>query len=234
MSSLTYSCVIFDLDGTLVNTIADIAAAMNHALVKHGYPAAAIESYRPLIGNGIRRLAYDVLPDDAKSETLAATLSDEAVQYYAEQPVDYAKPYSGIIPAINELRRLKVKTAVLSNKPDTVTRLIIAKLFTADSFDYVTGERPGIARKPDPESSWEILAAIDRTPRQTMFAGDSEIDMETAKNIGCLPVGVSWGFRSAETIKKAGAAFVIHHPDDILRIVTGTTKILDLYNNPTG
>ncbi|MDR1469945.1 MAG: HAD family hydrolase [Spirochaetaceae bacterium] len=221
MSILKYSCVLFDLDGTLVDTIADIAAAMNHALAKHGFPPLDADRYRPLVGNGIRRLAYDALPEDAKSDSRAAIISGDAAQYYADHPADHSAPYPGIIPLLNELKRLKVKTAVLSNKPDTVTQLVIARLFTAGLFDCIAGERPGVARKPDPESSWEALAAMDRTPRQTMFAGDSEVDMETAKNIGCLPVGVDWGFRPVETIRKAGAALIIGRPQEILSIVLG-------------
>jgi phosphoglycolate phosphatase len=221
MGALKYSCVLFDLDGTLVDTIADIAAAMNHALAKYGYPTLEEDAYRLIVGNGIRRLAYDALPETEKNDSLAAIVSGEALRYYADHPVDYAKPYPGIAAVVGELKRQKVKTAVLSNKPDEVTRLVIAKLFSADLFDCVTGERPGIARKPDPESSWELLAIMDRTPRQTMLVGDSEVDMETAKNIGCLPVGVRWGFRTVETIKKAGASVIVDKPEEILHIVLG-------------
>jgi phosphoglycolate phosphatase len=221
MSSLKYSCVLFDLDGTLADTIADIAAAMNHALVKYGYPARDENTYRRFVGNGIRRLAYDMLPETEKNDSLAAVVSGEALRYYAEHPADYARPYPGIAAVINELKRQKVKTAVLSNKPDEIAQLVIAKLFNAELFDCVTGERPGVARKPDPESSWELLAVMDRTPRQTMLAGDSEVDMETAKNIGCLPVGVSWGFRSVDIIEKAGAALIINRPEEILQLVFG-------------
>jgi phosphoglycolate phosphatase len=221
MNSLKYSCVLFDLDGTLVDTIADIAAAMNHALIKYGYPARDEDAYRLLVGNGIRRLAYDALPETARNDSLAAIVSGEALQYYAQHPADCAKPYPGMAAVIGELKRQKVKTAVLSNKPDEITQLVIAKLFNAELFDCVTGERPGVARKPDPESSWELLAALDRTPRQTMLVGDSEVDMETAKNIGCLPVGVSWGFRTANTIEKAGAALIVNRPEELLQIVLG-------------
>jgi phosphoglycolate phosphatase len=219
MSGLAYSCVLFDLDGTLADTIADIACAMNHALTKHGFSPLDTDRYRPLVGNGIRRLAYDALPRDAASDSRAAVIAGEAARYYAEHPADYTSPYPGIIHLLSELKRLKVKTAVLSNKPDAVTQLVIAKLFTADLFDYVAGERPGVARKPDPQSSWEALAAMDRTPRQTMLVGDSEVDIETAKNIGCLPVGVSWGFCLVEKIRKAGVALIVNRPKEILSIV---------------
>jgi phosphoglycolate phosphatase len=221
MSSLKYSCVLFDLDGTLVDTIADIAAAMNHALAKYGYPARDENTYRRFVGNGIQRLAYDMLPETEKNDSLAAVVSGEAQRYYAEHPADYAKPYPGIATVLSELKRQKVKTAVLSNKPDEIVQLVIAKLFNAELFDCVTGERPGVARKPDPESSWELLAVMDRTPRQTMLIGDSEVDMETAKNIGCLPVGVAWGFRSVDIIEKAGAALIINRPEEILQLALG-------------
>jgi phosphoglycolate phosphatase len=221
MGLLKYSCVLFDLDGTLVDTIADIAAAMNYALVKYGYPAHDEAAYRHIVGKGIRRLAYDALPETVKNDSLAAIVAGESLRYYAEHPADYAKAYPGVATVISELKRQKVKTAVLSNKPDEIAQMVIAKLFNAELFDCVTGERPGVARKPDPESSWELLAVMDRTPRQTMLVGDSEIDMETAQNIGCLPVGVSWGFRSPDIIEKAGAAFIINRPEEILQIVFG-------------
>jgi phosphoglycolate phosphatase len=225
MGLLKYSCVLFDLDGTLVDTIADIAAAMNYALVKYGYPAHDEAAYRHIVGKGIRRLAYDALPETVKNDSLAAIVAGEALRYYAEHPADYAKAYPGVATVISELKRQKVKTAVLSNKPDEIAQMVIAKLFNAELFDCVTGERPGMARKPDPESSWELLAVMDRTPRQTMFVGDSEIDMETAQNIGCLPVGVSWGFRSPDIIEKAGAAFIINRPEEILQIVFGKDSL---------
>jgi phosphoglycolate phosphatase len=224
MNAPAYSCVLFGLDGTLVDTLADIAAAMNHALAKHGQPPLEPEAYRPLVGNGIRRLAYDALPERAKADALAQAVAAEAARYYAEHPADYARPYPGIVQAVGELKRRKVKTAVLSNKPDAVTQLVIAALFPAELFDGVAGERPGVARKPDPESSWELLAALDRTPRQTMFVGDSEVDMQTARNIGCLPVGVRWGFRTAAAIKEAGAALILNRPEEILLTALGKDR----------
>ena len=219
--NLKYRCVLFDLDGTLVDTIEDIAQAMNYALENHGFPPLTAADYRPLVGNGIRRLAYDAMPAGVRNESRAAIISADAARFYAEHPVDRSRPYPGIVELVGELKRLAVKTAVLSNKPDSVTRLVIDRLFTAGMFDEVAGERPGIARKPDPASSWEILSALDRTPRQTILAGDSEVDMETARNIGCLPVGVSWGFRPVERIQNAGAALIVDSPDGILRIVQG-------------
>jgi phosphoglycolate phosphatase len=216
---MSYSCVFFDLDGTLVDTIEDIAAAMNHAMAKHGFPPLRPEDYVPIVGNGVRRLAFDALPEDLRSESLASVLALDSAAYYVEHPVVFAKPYPGIQKLLAELKQKKIKTAVLSNKLDIATQLVIDALFPAGTFNAVAGERKDRPRKPDPGPAWEMLSSIDRTPRQTIFVGDSEVDIETAINIGCLPVGVSWGYRDVSVIVGAGAARVINKPAELLEVI---------------
>jgi phosphoglycolate phosphatase len=118
-----------------------------------------------------------------------------------------------------ELRRRKVRTAVFSNKPDAISRKVVEGLFPRGTFDLVQGEIPGLPRKPDPAGAWEILVQLELTPRETILMGDSEIDMETAVNTGCFPLGVSWGFRSRETLEKAGAARIIGKPEELLKML---------------
>ena len=211
-----YKCVIFDLDGTLVDTLGDIAASMNKSLELHGFPALRTEDYRDKVGWGIKRLAYLALPEEARNEETAELAAKDAARFYAETPVKYSVIYPGIPELLSILRQKKIKTAVLTNKPDPAAQKVIAGLFPPFSFDIVQGETGGKTRKPNPECVWELLVEFDLTPAGVIFLGDSEVDMETAVSAGCFPVGVSWGYRSRETIQKAGARRIIDTPEELL------------------
>ena len=215
---LKYKGVIFDLDGTLVDTLEDIAASMNKALLKRGFPELPAAEYRDKIGWGIKRLAFLSLPIEARCEEISVALAHDAANFYAENPIVYSRPYPGITELINELKQKKIKTAVLSNKPDAAAQKVITGLFQPASFDLVQGELEGRMRKPDPSSVWELLVDIDITPKDVIFMGDSEIDMETAVSSGCYALGVSWGYRSIETIIAAGAKRIIETPKDLLKL----------------
>ena len=213
---LKYKAVIFDLDGTLVDTLGDIAVNMNMALKRRGFPELPEEKYRDKIGWGIKRLAFLALPEEAQNEETAAQIAMEAAALYAENPLVHSKPYPGISELIGTLRQKKIKTAVLTNKPDPVAQKVITGLFPPSSFDIVQGEMSGRPRKPDPACVWEILVDLDFTPANVIFTGDSEVDMEIAIASGCFPLGVSWGYRSLEAIFRAGAKRVIEEPEEIL------------------
>jgi phosphoglycolate phosphatase len=217
-----YRCVLFDLDGTLVDTIDDIALSMNRALESQGFPAREPAEYPALVGRGIRNLARDCLPPGERTEENTGRVTEAAARFYAEKPVVRSRPYPGIPGLLAGLSQLKIRCAVLSNKPDAVARLVIGRLFPPDSFDLVQGEIPGVPRKPDPGAAWDILVSLGCTPRETIFMGDSEVDMETARNIGCFPLGVSWGFRPVETLEKAGAARIIQNPEELLDLIKET------------
>lgn len=219
---MRFKCVVFDLDGTLVNTLADIALAMNTALCDRGFPALPDAAYAGIVGNGIRRLAFLALPEEARDEKLAGELAEQAARLYAEKPVVHSKVYQGILELLYTLRSLKVKAAVLTNKPDPVARMVIDRLFPAGTFEAVQGELPGVPRKPDPASTWELLMKLDATPRETIFAGDSEVDLETALAAECSPLLVSWGFRSREALEKTGAPRIIDRPEELLSLVRET------------
>ncbi|MDR2177339.1 MAG: HAD family hydrolase [Treponema sp.] len=216
---MKYRCVLFDLDGTLVDTIADIALSMNRALEESGFSPRDPGEYPALVGRGIRKLALDSLPEKERNEENAALVAAAAARFYQERPVVHSKPYPGIPVLLSELARRKIHTAVLSNKPDPVTGMVIARLFPAGSFDIVRGEIPGVPRKPDPGAAWDILAQLGRAPHEAILAGDSEVDMETARNTGCFPLGVSWGFRSRQVLEDAGAALIINEPLELLRLL---------------
>jgi len=209
--------VIFDLDGTLVDTLGDIAANMNRALEKHGFPVLETGAYRERVGWGMRRLAALCLPADCIGE--AQAVADDATEFYANAPLVFTKPYPGIPELVAQLRQKKIRTAVLTNKPDSAAQAVVAGLFPAGSFDFVRGEITGRPRKPDPSCVWELLVEMDLQPAEVIFAGDSEVDIETAVSSGCFPLGVSWGYRSRETIMQAGARRIIDKPGEFLELI---------------
>ena len=209
--------VIFDLDGTLIDTLGDIAASMNKALETHGFPALEIDAYREKVGWGIRRLAALCLTENNKEAS--DTVAETATRFYSEAPLVFTKAYPGIPELVSELRQRKIKTAVLTNKPDPTAQLVVAGIFPQGSFYSVKGEIFGRPRKPDPACVWDLLVEMNLNPGDVIFAGDSEVDIETAVSSGCFPLGVSWGYRSRETITKAGARWIIDKPEELLEIL---------------
>jgi phosphoglycolate phosphatase len=224
---MKYRCIIFDCDGTLLDTPEDIASAMNQSLTQHGFPPAPLEKFRDMVGWGIFRLAALALPEEARIETNIQKIGSYAERLMKEQPLDsyLSKPYPGIPELLTQLvnlksqRSKKIALAVLSNKPDSALRNIMGKYFPPFTFDAICGLRPDLKPKPDPSSVWEILAEVGYSPGETIFVGDSEIDIATARNSGCFPLGVSWGFRSRTTIETAGAARIIDKPEDLWRLL---------------
>jgi phosphoglycolate phosphatase len=221
---MRFKCIIFDLDGTLADTLGDIAAAMNHALEARGFGALSLGSYAQIVGNGLRNLAREALPPSARdAETVDAAYRD-ALDYYREHPADHTKLYPGIAELIAELqgradRRSRIKTAVLSNKSDPLTQMVIGRLFPPQCFDLVFGDRQAFPRKPDPASTWDIITELDASPRETLFVGDSEIDLATARAAECNFLGVAWGFRGRQALEAAGADRIIDHPGELLELL---------------
>jgi phosphoglycolate phosphatase len=215
--TMKHKGVIFDLDGTLIDTLGDIAANMNKALKKHGFPVLETEAYRDKVGWGIVRLAALCLPPD-KAE-MADEVAKDATDFYREVPLTFTKPYPGILDLVSQIKQKNIQTAVLTNKPDATTQTIISTLFPPSSFDFVIGEIKGKPRKPDPACVRELLVKMNLTPADVIFLGDSEVDMETAVNSGCFPIGVTWGYRSVKTIEEAGAKHIINKPEELLNFL---------------
>jgi phosphoglycolate phosphatase len=221
---MRFKCVIFDLDGTLADTLGDIAAAVNHALETRGLNALSLEQYAKIVGNGLRNLATNALPPSARDSGTVDAVYRDALAYYREHPIDHTKPYPGITELIAELRgrsgrKSGIKTAVLSNKPDPLTQTVIGRLFPLGSFDLVHGETPDFKRKPDPASTWDIITELDASPRETLFVGDSEIDLATASAAECSFLGAAWGFRGRPALLAAGADRVIDHPGELMELL---------------
>ena len=226
---MKYKCVIFDCDGTLLDTLGDISGAMNKALVLHGYPVIPLTQYRDMVGWGIYRLAELSLPHEERTESNINKLAGCAERFMNDEKENLIKPYPGIIELLVKLSNIKhphtkkISLAVLSNKPDNVLRRVVKNFFPYINFDSVYGMRPGMKPKPEPEMTWELLTEIDCLPQNAIFAGDSEIDIETARNAGCFPLGVSWGFRSREKLEEAGAARIIDKPGELLELFGAVT-----------
>ena len=194
--------VIFDLDGTLLNTLGDLRAATNHALEVRGLPPHSMEEIRQFIGNGIRLLICRAMPEGTLEAEIDAAL-DDFKAYYAAHIHDRTVPYDGIPQLLTALRKRGVKVAVLSNKIDSASQQLIEYFFPGKT-DVVFGEHVGVPRKPDPTSCRMVMQQLGVQPEQVLYVGDSGTDMQTAKNAGLYAVGVTWGFRSKEDRKSVG------------------------------
>lgn len=209
--------VIFDLDGTLLNTLGDLRAATNHALEVRGLPPHSMEEIRQFIGNGIRLLICRAMPEGTPEAEIDAAL-DDFKAYYAAHIHDRTVPYDGIPQLLTALRKRGVQVAVLSNKIDSASQQLIEYFFPGKT-DVVFGEHVGVPRKPDPTSCRMVMQQLGVQPEQVLYVGDSGTDMQTAKNAGLYAVGVTWGFRSKEVLLEYGADVLVHRPEQILQIL---------------
>ena len=209
--------VIFDLDGTLLNTLGDLRAATNHALEGRGLPPHSMEEIRQFIGNGIRLLICRAMPEGPPEAEIDAAL-DDFKAYYAAHIHDRTVPYDGIPQLLTALRKRGIKVAVLSNKIDSASQQLIEYFFPGKT-DVVFGEHVGVPRKPDPTSCRMVMQQLGVQPEQVLYVGDSGTDMQTAKNAGLYAVGVTWGFRSKEVLLEYGADVLVHRPEQILQIL---------------
>ncbi len=209
--------IIFDLDGTLLDTLEDLAEATNSALGRCGFPPHPIDDYRQFVGNGARELIRRALPPDRRSDAIIQRCHQEFLEIYARSWDTRTRPYPGIPELLDRLAEKRVKTAILSNKPHDLAVKTVETLLAPWHFEIVLGQRDDIPRKPDPAGALEIANRLDTPPSGFLFIGDSGVDMRTAIRAGMLPIGVRWGFRSPEELKRAGAFAVVTNPDELLR-----------------
>ena len=214
--------IIFDLDGTLINTIDDLGQACNHALSACGYPTHKIEDYPRLVGNGINKLIERALPESDRNEETVMQLRTFFVPYYDEHNCDLTHPYDGIAALLETLKQQGHTLAVASNKYQAATEKIVEKLFPG-IFDVVLGERENVARKPDPQIVWDIVEAIGRKGEEAiedaLYIGDSLVDAETAKAAKLPFVACTWGFCTREQLMTAQTHYMADHPKEILTII---------------
>ncbi len=211
--------VIFDLDGTLLNTIGDLAVACNEVLSKRDLPTHELEDYNHFVGNGIMRLVERALPEDRRTPEFVAEVRADFVEYYTANIDKFTKPYDGITMLMEELESREIAIAIASNKFIEGTRKLAKIFFPNTRFVAVLGQRPDLPLKPHPYIVREILQITSFTPDKVLYVGDSGIDMETAKAAGVTSVGVTWGFRSREELEQSGANYIVSHPRDILNLL---------------
>jgi phosphoglycolate phosphatase len=217
--------IIFDLDGTLINTIDDLGQACNHALAACGFPRHKIEDYPRLVGNGINKLIERALPEEARNEETVLRAREYFVPYYDEHNCDLTRPYDGILALLHTLKEQGHQLAVASNKYQAATEKIVAQLFPT-IFDVVLGEREHIARKPDPQIVYDIHSALNTklSTQNCLYVGDSLVDANTARAAGCTLVLCTWGFEKEEQLSAFKPDYLVAHPKEILEIVHSFEK----------
>ena len=210
---------IFDLDGTLLDTVADLANATNQALAKCGYPTHPTEAYYHFVGNGINKLFARALPEEARNEENVLRIRTHFIPYYNEHNADDSRPYPGIVELLHKLQFHGVQVAVASNKYQQATAKLVAHFFPDIRFAAVYGQREGVAIKPDPTIVNDILSVTGVSRADTIYIGDSGVDMFTAHNAEVESIGVTWGFRDEEELSSNGANHIVHHAEEILKLV---------------
>ena len=210
--------LIFDLDGTLINTIDDLGQACNHALSACGFPTHKIEDYPRLVGNGINKLIERALPEEHRNEATVLRLREYFVPFYDQHNCDLTRPYDGIPELLQTLKTAGHTLAVASNKYQAATEKIVAHFFP-NTFDVVLGEREGIPRKPDPQIVWDIihrLSPLASNLSPIYYVGDSLVDAETAKAANLPFVACTWGFCTKEQLQTTQPNYMVSHPSEIL------------------
>lgn len=208
---------IFDLDGTVLDTLEDLYLATNFALESSDFPKRSREEVRAFVGNGIRRLTELAVPDGTKKEDIDRVFK-VFNEYYALHCADNTKPYDGIKEVLSKLKEKGVKTAVVSNKADYAVQALCERYFDG-LFSFAVGEREGIRRKPAPDSVNEVLRVLSADKTEAVYIGDSEVDIKTAENAGMKCISVLWGFRSREMLILNGGSVFADMPEDILKFI---------------
>ena len=209
---MKYNAVLFDLDGTLLDTLGDLQLGVNLTLERHGYPKRTLEEIRCFVGNGARQLMRLALPEGTAEEELEAILA-EYLEWYAANFRVNAAPYDGVKAVVDELRERGVKVAIVSNKPDATTKKLGEMFFPGlPAF----GQRDDTPKKPAPEMVWKAMETLGVTAEEAVYVGDSEVDVATARNAGLPLVAVSWGFRTVAELTAAGAVTIVHTAEELL------------------
>ena len=208
--------VIFDLDGTLLDSLADIGESMNLALASMGLPVHPLDAYRAFVGDGVAMLARRALPEHCRNEKDVAGAVARMREIYQGRCTQNTRPYRGIPALLDELEARATRKAVLSNKPHDLTVALVGSVLGAWRFEPVFGERPSVPRKPDPCGALEIAARLALDPSRILYVGDTAIDIATARAARMVAVGAAWGFRSEAELLAAGASAIVRRPLEVL------------------
>ena len=219
MKKMKKQLVIFDLDGTLLDTVADLANATNMALEQCGYPTHSVETFYKFVGNGINKLFARALPAEQSTEENVLRVRSLFVPYYNEHNADCSRPYPGVVELLHTLQEGGVLVAVASNKYHEATLKLVRHFFPDVNFAAIYGQREDVPIKPAPDIVYDILRDTGVSTEQTLYVGDSGVDMQTASNAGVESVGVTWGFRSEDELREYGATHLVHEANAILAFV---------------
>ena len=215
---MNFKAVIFDLDGTLVNSIEDLGDSMNEVLRNYNYPTHSYEAYENFIGSGIRSLVIKALPENQRDEAQINRSFDDMMHIYRSQCTNKTKPYEGIIELLDQLKARQLKLCVLSNKADEFTKKIVQNIFPG-YFDSIHGLSLEAHKKPNPIKAIEISKNLNIKPEEIIYIGDTGIDMQTATNANMYAVGVLWGFRSKDELIENGAKYILRNSLDLINVL---------------
>lgn len=216
---MKFEAVLFDLDGTLLDTIEDLTDSMNEALKRLGVPVHDSEACKMFVGDGVEKFALRALPKNRRDEVTVAKCVTGMREVYSKRWAQKTRPYDGIPELLDNLTRREIKLAVLSNKPHDPTQEMVTKLLSKWRFDPVVGARPSVPKKPDPTLALRIAQQLQVAPENFLYLGDTGTDMRTARGAGMFPVGALWGFRTAEELKDTGAEVLVAHPSEVLQLL---------------
>lgn len=210
---MKYEAIIFDLDGTLTDTLEDLKNSVNFAMREFGFPERTTDEVRSFVGNGVKRLIDLSVPENT-SDVISAECLSVFKNHYKDNSLVLTKPYDGIIPMLERLKKEGIKTAVVTNKMHEAA-VDIVNLFFGELIDVTIGQIDGVSQKPQPDGIYSALEKLDVSKEKSVYVGDSEVDCITAKNAGIPCIGVTWGFRSKEVLSENGADYIINFPEEI-------------------
>ena len=213
---------IFDLDGTLLDTLDDLAASANYAMRKHGFPEHTTDEVRRFVGNGVRKLIERAVPAGTPQDEVEKTL-DTFRKHYTEHNLDTTKPYPGIMDMLEDVKKNGDRVAVVSNKFDAATKALCSHFFSR-LVDVAIGESEGIRKKPAPDTVVEAMRQLGVKPEECVYVGDSDVDIETARNSGMPCISVLWGFRDREFLLQHGATHFVSSPNEIKKVIIAKSK----------
>lgn len=213
-----YKLAIFDLDGTLLDTLDDLANASNVALREYGFEEHEVYKYKTFVGDGVYKLVERMLPESHRDEETKVKVKAAFDSYYEEHNLDYTRPYEGILDVLKNLREEGIHTAVVSNKPHAFTQELVKRMF-GETIELAYGQRESVPTKPDPYTVEEVIRYFGIKKEECIYIGDTNVDIFTGKNAGVETVGVLWGFRSREELLSAGAEFVVERMDELRRVI---------------
>ena len=217
---MTRHALLFDLDGTLLDTLRDIADSVNSALACFGLPEHELDAYRYFVGEGVERLAIRSLPEEHRNQTTVDKVVSRIDEEYSTRWANHTRPFQGIPELLGDLTRMGIRMAILSNKGQSFADLTVSRLLSDWHFDLVVGAQPSIPRKPDPTGALWISTQMNIVPAEFLYLGDSAVDMKTSVAAGMYPVGALWGFRTADELLAGGARALAKEPADALDLLS--------------